>query len=434
MVRVSCFLLLYLFTFLPLMAQKYVGGDISLLPTYIEHGANYMDKDGQKITDLLTFLKKQGMNTMRVRLFVDPLRASTEEKGQGVRQDIDYVKILGKQIKDAGLMLMLDFHYSDTWADPGQQTAPFSWTVYSWYPEETFYKYTKESLEALVAAGATPDFIQTGNEISFGMHWGYWDEKGQFIDWGQFSGKLEANSAWTAYKDTNWDNLAKYLKYAGKACREVCPEAKIIIHTEQCANNPTLDMAFFKRIQQYEIDYDIIGTSYYPYFKGPLSNLDKGLKELEANFPDKQIMVVETGYPSKWAVSGSTYDYTSTYPYSHEGQRQYTADLVTMLNKHPKVNGLFWWFLEANEFGLDWNTKRVTDGWYNASLFDNETGRALPALYELKNFAGESTNIRNLSMDDIEGDIWYSLDGRRLSAPPTRKGIYIHNGRKVIVR
>ena len=90
----------------PAQEQMYVGGDISLLPTYEENGANYMDKDGQKITDLLSFLKEQGMNAMRVRLFVDPSRAPSAHKGQGVRQDLDYVKKLGKKIKDAG--------YSDT--------------------------------------------------------------------------------------------------------------------------------------------------------------------------------------------------------------------------------------------------------------------------------------------------------------------------------
>ena len=368
-------------------AQKYVGGDISLLLTYEANGANYMDKDGQQISDLLAFLKGQGLNAMRVRLFVDPSKATTTEKGQGVRQDLDYVMKLGKKIKDAGLSFMLDFHYSDTWADPGQQIAPASWAIYSWYPEDTFYKYTKESLEALVAAGATPDFIQTGNEISFGMHWNYLDDKGQSVDLGQFSGKVEANSSWNAYTDSNWDTFAKYLKYAGKACREVCPNAKIIIHTEQCANNPTLDVAFFKRIQQNEIDYDIIGTSYYPYYKGPISNLDKGLTQLEKNFPDKKIMVVETGCGYHYKMG----DKNTGYPLTYEGQRQFTADLIAMLNNHPNVNGLFWWFLEANEYGLDWNTKRVTDKWYDASLFDNETGRALPALYELKNFRNGET-------------------------------------------
>lgn len=363
-------------------AQKFVGGDISLLPTYEEHGANYIDKDGQKITDLLAFLKEQGLNTMRVRLFVDPSKATTAEKGQGVRQDLDYVKKLGKKIKDAGLNFMLDFHYSDTWADPGQQTTPASWVMINTPAYEYIYTYTKESLEALVAAGATPDFIQTGNEISFGMLWD--------------GCKVSPNSAWTAYKDDNWETFSTALKNAGKACREVCPEAKIIIHTEQCANNPTLDVAFFKRIRDNEVDYDIIGVSYYPYFKGPVSNLNKGLTQLENNFPDKKIMVVETGCDYHYKVGDKDKQY---YPLTYEGQRKFTEDLVSMLNNHQNVNGLFWWFLEANEYGLDWNTKRVTDGWYNASLFDNETGRALPALYELKNFRNGETIVGDVNSD-----------------------------------
>ena len=402
-------------------AQKYVGGDISLLPTYEEHGANYMDQDGQPISDMLTFLKEQGWNTMRVRLFVDPSLASDEAKGQGVRQDLEYVKAFGKRIKDAGLMFMLDFHYSDTWADPSQQGTPTSWTPApneNTLPiEEIVYQYTKECLEALVAAGATPDFIQTGNEISFGMLWdsGY---------------KVDANSDWNDYKDDNWDRFSTVLKNATKACREVCPEAKIIIHTEQCANNPTLDVAFFKHIEKYEIDYDIIGTSYYPYFKGPISNLDKGLKELETNFPDKQIMVVETGCAYHWAMG----DQDQGYPTTYEGQRQFMEDLITMLNKHANVNGLFWWFPEANEYGLDWDTQRVTDGWYNAGLFDNETGRALPALYELKNFNDGDTGIRTIHTESKDADSWYSLDGRRLSGAPSQRGGYIKNKKKVIVR
>ena len=431
--RLKCFMVMLLFCICQVHAQKYVGGDLSVLLKYEEQKATYLDKDGKGISDVLTFVKEQGWNTIRVRLFVDP----SKDTDKNVCQDLEYVKKLGKRIKEAGLYFMLDFHYSDTWADPGQQTAPASWAIYSWYPEDTFYKYTKESLEALVAAGATPDFIQTGNEISFGMHWGYLNPEGRYVDLEKFSGKVEGNSAWTDYTDKNWDNLANYLKYAGKACREVCPKAKIIIHTEQCANNPTLDVAFFKRIQQYEIDYDIIGVSYYPYFKGPLSNLDKGLTQLENNFPDKQIQIVETGYPSKWAVGGTSYNYTDTYPYSHEGQRKYTADLIAKLNKHPQVNGLSWWYAEANAKGC---TGDLKEGWYNASLFDNETGRALPALYELKNYVGEDTGINNVEWD-LESCIsnplqrgWYSLNGYRFSNQPESKGLYIHQGKKVVIK
>ena len=96
-----------LFCLTTMQAQKYVGGDISLLPTYEEHGAKYMDKNGQTISNLLDFLKEQGLNAMRVRLFVDPSLASDEAKGQGVRQDLEYVKTLGKRIKDAGMQFIL---------------------------------------------------------------------------------------------------------------------------------------------------------------------------------------------------------------------------------------------------------------------------------------------------------------------------------------
>ena len=377
-----------------------------------------MDADGKSITNVLAFLKDQDMNAMRVRLFVEPSNATKAEKGQGVCQDLDFVKNLGKNIKDAGLKFMLDFHYSDTWADPGKQGTPASWKTINTPTYEYIYTYTKESLQAMVDAGATPDFIQIGNEISFGM---LWDEC-----------KVSANSAWNAYLDTNWDHLATALKNASKACREICPDAKIIIHTEQCANNPTLDVAFYNRVKDNEVDYDIIGVSYYPYFKGPVSNLDNGLTKLETSFPEKKIMIVETGCSYKYAMGDEDKQY---YPLTYEGQRQFTEDLVTMLNNHESVIGLFWWFLEANEYGLDWDTKRVTDGWYNASLFDNSTGKALPALYELKNFVSGTSGFQGVKAEKkSECNCWYTIGGRRLGNEPSKSGIYINDKKIKIVR
>ena len=162
---------------------------------------------------------------------------------------------------------------------------------------------------------------------------------------------------------------------------------------------------------------------------------DKGLTKLETSFPDKQIMIVETGCGYHYTVGDKDKQY---YPLTYEGQRKFTEELVTMLNKHQNVKGLFWWFLEANEYGLDWATNRVTDGWYNASLFDNETGRALPALYELHNFVSSTGIIENEELRMKSGEFataqWYTLDGRRLSGAPSQKGLYIHNGKKIIVR
>lgn len=407
-------------------AQKYVGGDLSMLLKYEAQGATYLDLEGNAIDDVLTFVKAQGWNTIRVRLFDNP--SLIDDKA--VCQDPEYVAILGKRIKEAGLYFMLDIHYSDTWADPGQQLIPQSWLIWSWYLDESVYEYTKEWLEALVQAGATPDLIQTGNEVSFGMLWGAY-MGGNYEEFNTDGGHLQATDDWKDYTDKNWVNFSNMLKSASKACREVCPEARIIIHTEQCANNPTLDVAFFKHLQQYDVDYDIIGTSYYPYFKGPLANLDKGLSELEKNFPDKQIQLVETGYPSKWEVNGTTYDYTSTYPYTHEGQKQYTTDLIAILKNHPQVNGLSWWYAEANAKSCDGD---LATGWYNASLFDNETGRALPALYELKAFLDGETGIHTIPFLGESANVWFTLDGRKLCNKPIRKGIFIYKNKKVTIK
>lgn len=410
----------------------YLGGDISLLPTYEEHGASYMDKDGQKITDLLSFLKEQGMNTMRVRLFVDPNNATQSEKGQGVRQDLDYVKALGKRIKEAGLKLMLDFHYSDTWADPPKQWIPKDWLDLT--DEQLYtkiYEYTKDCLQQMVQAGATPDFIQTGNEVTYGMLYG----KGIIIRdvYNASERKTVYDEESNTYKkcyvnnEANWPRFIKLLQNAGRACREICPDAKIVIHTERGGQASVLT-AFYNEIN--EVDYDIVGLSYYPYFHGNIETLNNSLSQLESQFPGKKIMIVETGCAYHYKVG----DNDTGYDLSYEGQRKFTADLISMLKAHQNVNGLFWWFLEANEYGLDWNTKRVTDEWHNAGLFDNETGHALPALYELKNFSEGATGFSSLPIDNQSADDWYTINGIRSFSNPPKSGVYIRNGLKVAIR
>ena len=160
--------------------------------------------------------------------------------------------------------------------------------------------------------------------------------------------------------------------------------------------------------------------------------MNNGLIKLEESFPEKTIMVVETGCAYHYEVGDKDKQY---YPLTYEGQRQFTEELVTMLNKHQNVKGLFWWFLEANEYGLDWNTKRVTYNWYNASLFDNETGKALPALYELKNFNNGSSGFQGVVSEKKSNDNnWYTIEGRRLGSEPSKSGIYINQGKKKIVR
>ena len=401
-------------------AQKYVGGDISLLPTYEEHGAKYLDKDGNAITGgLLPYLKAQGWNAMRVRLFVDPSKASSEHQGEGVRQDLEYVKALGKQIKDAGLQFMLDFHYSDTWTDPGKHSTPSAWTSND--PEvlaTTLYNYTKDCLNELIAAGAKPDFVQPGNEITYGM---LWPTGHCYPDGGN-------------YTSGTFANFAKYLMAGIKAIRETCPEAKIVIQTELSKSQNVTN--FYKTLKQYTNDYDVIGLSYYPYYHGTLATLNDVLNTLESAYPDKKIQIVETGYYHKWYPDNATYKISTfpNWPATDAGQLQFTKDLIAQLSQHKSVDGLYWWFPEANECGLDWNTNRVTNAWYNAGLFSNETGRATQALYELKNYASSSAGINSINVQKQPDGAWYTLDGRRLTSEPATKGLYIHQGKKVIVK
>ncbi|MBP5387949.1 MAG: glycosyl hydrolase 53 family protein [Prevotella sp.] len=407
---------------LPTFADgKFVGGDISLLPSYIDHGAKYYDNAGNAINDPLAFFGEQGLNAMRVRLFVNPENAPSDHKGQGVVQDLAYVKRLGKMIKDAGMALMLDFHYSDTWADPAKQWTPAAWAGLSDNElYERIYGYTREVLQEMNAAGATPDFIQTGNEISYGMLWGRSSDNASQLK------KCYTNN------DSNWSRFCQLLKNAIKACREECPKAQVIIHTER-VSQPNVLLAFYDKMKTYGVEYDIIGLSYYSYYHGNLDALNTALNQLESRFSDKKIMLVEVGYFHDWQTDDAKYDLSKTYPITGEGQKAFTEALIETVNKHANVNGLFWWFMEANEYGLDWNTKRVTDGWYNAGLFDNQTGRAEPALSVLKNFLGESAGINQTQRQKDTNKHIYTIDGRQVdSATALPSGIYIVNGRKIV--
>lgn len=398
-----------------LRAQKYVGGDISMLTKYEEAGVVYKDEDGNTVSDVLAFFHQEGLNAMRVRLFVDP----SKDNDKAVCQDIDYVKALGKRIKDAGMKLILDFHYSDTWADPGKQWTPDAWkTLTNEQLYNKIYEYTKESLDAMVKAGATPDFIQTGNEISYGMLWGTKDAVGN----------NNTNRCYTNSSEANWTRFISLLKKAGQACREVCKDSKIIIHSERTPKSDVLT-DFFDRMKNASLDYDIIGLSYYPAYHGDLATLEKAITSLENKNYGKDIMVVETGYSYAWALGSTTFDYTKTYPYTEEGQRKFTADLVAKLNTHESVKGLFWWWIEDN------GNKNVTSSWWNAALYNHDTGKPYAAFYELKNFNSGSSGFQTIKTErGSEDTTWYSIDGRRLGNEPSKSGIYINNGKKKIVR
>ena len=352
---------------------KYVGGDISLLPEYEKAEAIFKDK-GTAVAPLVLF-KKAGWNAMRLRLFVNPDQYKGADRDPNACQNLAYILPLAKRIKAAGFKLLLDFHYSDTWADPAKQWTPAAWAGLDDSQLAAKLKaYTAEVLTKMKQNGTEPDLIQTGNEISYGMLWG--------------QNAATARYCYPSSPQENWNRFTQLLHAATAACREICPKAKIILHTERVSTTQQHDntnyqalLNFYQQMQLAKVDYDIIGLSYYPYFHGPMNELNMAISRLETSFSNKDIMFVETGYPYQWAVGGSTFDYTAQYPYSLQGQQHFTAALITMLKTHKRVTGLFWWWPEYNAFSTQ------LSGWYNAPLFDSTTGEATPALYELKKFA-----------------------------------------------
>ncbi len=412
-------------------AQHYVGGDISLLPDYENAGSVYRDINGTRINDLLPWLKNQGMNSMRVRLFVNPSKYKELHQSDtgdtkydtNACQDLEYITPLCKRIVDNGMDLMLDFHYSDTWADPAKQWTPIDWEGLT--DEELYqkiYDYTKESLEYLKANGIVPAFIQPGNEISYGMLWG----------------PLGTSEPKKVYINStaNWERFGNLLSQAIKACREVCPDAKIVLHTERVADQ-SVEKNFYNKMKELNVDYDIIGLSYYPHFHGKISVLDSSLSMLQTNFPDKNIMIVETGYAYAWEVSGTDKDVD--YDYSAAGQNQFATELVSTLEKYQNADGLYWWWLEYNAYSSG------LSGWYNAPLFDSRDGKALPALTTICSYAKDSgvheiygdedSDLNINSIQDLLSDPtiqWYNLQGQPITTP-TRPGLYLTRGKKILL-
>lgn len=395
----------------------YVGGDISMLPEYEAKSSGYLDGNGNKIPDLLTwFVNDCGWNTFRVRLFVNP----TDPNHEGVVQDLDYVKALGKRIKDAGAKFCLDFHYSDTWADPTKQYLPSAWSDCTTVDQKAgrLYQYTKETLAALKAAGAEPDLVQVGNEITSGII-GVWRK----------------------------DNATGFKTIVEKGCdavREACPNAKIIIHIERPQNTNNV-VAFYSALDQSK--YDVIGLSYYPIWHGNLSDLAATLKRLKTSFASKKVQIVETAYNFQyWPTLGVTYDTRSTWDCSANGQYKFVKDLIAELANHDNVDGLYYWFPEEAGSGdyANWNTMEgvVLGAWVNRGLWwltTTTTGhwpvKADEGMvaYLMKTFLDpDATGISMLRADRPKpSEGMFSISGQRISAP-AKHGIYINNGKKVI--
>ena len=252
--------------------------------------------------------------------------------------------------------------------------------------------------------------------------------------WRNNSDKVYPSQA-KSNNSAGWTRLSLLLNSGSKAVREVCADCKIIIHIERTETS-SQTANYYNYIS--DVDYDIIGLSYYPFWHNSLAKLGTTLTTLQNQFSTKPVQIVETAYFYQYYPGDAKYDFQSTWPATEAGQLAFTKDLIAELLKHDNANGLYWWFPEENgNGGASWNASTIViESWLNRGLWNDNNHKALSALYELQTLRSGDAAISGISADEAGSPIIYNLLGKpidkgRDNFPP---GIYIINGRKVLLR
>jgi arabinogalactan endo-1,4-beta-galactosidase len=314
-------------------ADYAVGADLSFLKQAEDGGTVF--KDANEAKPGLQLFKDHGYNWIRLRLFHTPTR---------LPNDLEYTKTLAADAKKLGYKFLLNYHYSDTWADPGKQYIPKAWEGKS-HAElvEAVFEYTRDTMAALREGGAMPDMVQVGNEITPGMLWP--------------DGRLP----------NNWDNFAELLK-AGirgvEAGAGDAPQPRIMVHIDRGGDKATTKY-FFDKLNTYDVRYDVIGQSYYPWWHGSLLDLRENLIFM-ANAYDKDIILVEVAYnwrPSEYRRK------LAPFPETPEGQAQFLDEVQRLVLSTPNHRGI----------GIFWWEPAVTGGLRSRGMFDDD-GNALPVV------------------------------------------------------
>ena len=244
------------------------GADVSWLPQMEATGYRFYDTDGKE-KDCLQLLKERGMNTIRLRVFVNP----SQDKASGHCSKEETVA-MALRAQKAKMRIMIDFHYSDTWADPAKQAKPAAWANLSFDAlQNKVYEHTFDVLTALKKAGVTPEWVQVGNEIPGGM-------------------------LWPDGSTNNWAQLAQLLNKGYEATKAVNAKIKVIVHVDEGNNNEKFRW-FFDKATEHQVKYDVIGLSYYPFwikkdYSETIADLQKNLNDMASRY-QKEVMVVEVG-------------------------------------------------------------------------------------------------------------------------------------------
>lgn len=316
-----------------------MGLDISSVISEFNSGVTYQDFEGNvidNISDFCKFLKEDcGITHIRVRVWNAPYDSERNGYGGG-DNDVDTAVKIAEGCADAGLKMLIDFHYSDFWADPGKQQPPKEWKDYSLEEKaEAIRDFTTESLGKIAATGADIDMVQVGNETT---------------------------NSFVGETGTNYADMCTLFKAGAKAIRAFDSDIKIVIHfTNPERTNQLVNWA--ARLQNNSVDYDILATSYYPYWHGTLENLKSQFEAVRTQY-GKDVMVAETSYAYTLAdtdghdntVRVGQNDTVTSYEFSEQGQADCIRDIIAAVNEAGGLGVYYWepaWITVGDTTGLE---------------------------------------------------------------------------------
>ena len=374
-------------------AEEFIAGaDFSHLKFFEDRGIVYTE--GNQPRDALAILKSNGLNCVRLRLFTSSPEQAQADPYNFIN-NLDYTLPLAVRAKNAGLKFLLDFHYSDSWADPGKQNKPSAWINLDFDQlVQQMHDYSSNCIVAFKAAGAMPDIVQIGNEITPGLLWPD----------GRVGGGYD--------NPTQWQQLRQLMNAAIQGINEASGDTvpKIVVHIDRGGDwNKT--RWFFDHLGESPdaVAFDIIGESYYPWWHGDLAALSNCLNNAAQRY-GKPVIVAETAFPWNDTVP-SSYDPQLDIPLAPAGQIEFTIALASIVRSVSGGLGIgiFWWgteYVQLSGYNLA--------SFHKTSFFDYQ-GNALPVMGAF----GELTAAVKIDAE-LDGDVlnlrWpFSGAGMKLS-------------------
>jgi arabinogalactan endo-1,4-beta-galactosidase len=345
-------------------AKFVLGADISALVAPNPNGwpANRVFQDKGVPSDELTILHRHGWNAFRLRVFVSPVR-------EAPNNTLEAAIPLARRIKAAGATFLLCIHLSDTWADPQHQEIPVAWRNLDQAAlEKTVETYTHDTVHALKAAGAMPDWVQVGNEITRGTLWPYAQLK--------VPGSTQYNPPEPYDEARQWDRLTRLLKAGIRGVKSAAGDTppRIAIHIDKGADWKTSQW-FFDHLNQAGVEYDIIAQSFYPEWDhGTLEQVRENMERSAERF-QKDFLMVETGYGRSHAPGNKS----MLWPETPAGRLQYMADAINTVRKSPRGIGVMYWAPEFEAWNADGSPGPVVDVMQQLSTLTARPASRAPA-------------------------------------------------------